>query len=279
MAVGSRLVAPYTGNFDPTHRFATSWFLSPAILFAIRALLSLYAFTTLFTIFGWNGSHGMSEASRHSFSYFTHLTYWGLAFYEAFAALHTGSYWLTGTPFLARWPKALQIAHSTYYSTIVIYPFIVTIVYWGLLAPGSFPSTFGVWSNTSQHGLNSFYALFEIIISRTTPLPWLDIIPTVIILAMYLALAYLTYATEGFYTYDFLNLQTHSSGIVAAYIIGILVAAIIIFLLVRYLIMLRVWVTEKKLGKMGRFSAREQHRHQIDEEIGKEVPLGNMSAK
>lgn len=126
MAFGSRLVAPYTANFDPTHRFATSWVLPPAILFAIRALLSLYAFTTLFTIFGWNGSHGMSEASRHSFSYFTHLTYWGLAFYEAFAALHTGSYWLTGTPFLGRWPKALQVAHSMYYSTVVVYPFIVT---------------------------------------------------------------------------------------------------------------------------------------------------------
>ncbi|KAH7394910.1 hypothetical protein DE146DRAFT_64957 [Phaeosphaeria sp. MPI-PUGE-AT-0046c] len=278
MAFGSRLVAPYTANFDPTHRFATSWILSPAILFVFRTLLSLYAFTTLFTIFGWNGSHGMAEASRHSFSYFTHLTYWGLAFYEMFAALHTGSYWLTGTPFLARWPKPLQVAHSMYYSTVVIYPIIVTIVYWALLSPGRFPSAFSVWSNTSQHGLNSFYALFEIIIPRSMPLPWLDIIPTVVILAMYLGLAYLTYATEGFYTYDFLNLRTHSSGIVAAYIIGILVAAIIIFLIVRYLITLRVWVTEKRLGKMGKFSAREQ-RHQINDEVEKGINLDNIGAK
>jgi len=126
MAVKARLLAPYHGNFDPSQRFVTSWILSPAILFFVRALLSLYAFTTLFTIFGFNGSHGMSEASQHSFSYFTHLTYWGLAFYQAFAALHTGKYWLTGTSFLARWPKALQVAHSMFYSTIVVYPWIVT---------------------------------------------------------------------------------------------------------------------------------------------------------
>jgi hypothetical protein len=50
-------------------------------------------------------------------------------------------------------------------------------VYWGLLAPGRFPSAFALWSNTSQHALNSFCALFEIISPRTSPLPWLDIIP------------------------------------------------------------------------------------------------------
>jgi hypothetical protein len=126
MAIGTRLLSPYVGIFDPTNRFATSWILPPALLFGFRALLSLYAFVTLFTIFGWNGSHGRSEESRHSFSFFTNLTYWGLAFYEAFAAIHTASYWLTGTPLLARWPKALQIAHSMFYSTIVVYPFIVT---------------------------------------------------------------------------------------------------------------------------------------------------------
>jgi hypothetical protein len=124
--IGARLTAPYTASFDPTQRFVTSWILSPALLFGVRALLSLYAFTTLFTIFGWNGSHGMSDQSRYSFSYFTHLTYWGLAFYFAFAAIHTGSYWLKGTSFLSRWPRALQVAHSMFYSTVVVYPFIVT---------------------------------------------------------------------------------------------------------------------------------------------------------
>lgn len=151
-------------------------------------------------------------------------------------------------------------------------------MYWGLLAPSGFPSTFSVWSNTSQHALNSFYALFEIVVPRTEPLPWLDLVPIIILLAMYLGLAYLTYATEGFYTYDFLNLQKHSSGIVAAYIIGILVAAIIIFLIIRYVIMLRVWVTERKLGLLGKFSQRGSA-YSAHQEEGKGLALNNMGGR
>ncbi|KAI8942283.1 hypothetical protein NX059_000362 [Plenodomus lindquistii] len=278
MAAGKRITAPYTGTFDPTDRLVTSWVLPPGLLFAARALLSLYAFTTLFTIFGWNGSHDMSEASRRSFSYFTHLTYWGLAFYHAFSAVHTGSYWITGTSFLRRWPKALQVAHGMFYSTVVVYPWIVTAVYWGILSPGKFPTTFSLWSNTSQHALNSFYALFEIIFPRTQPLPWLDLITIVILLALYLALAYVTYATQGFYTYDFLDLRDHSSGIVAAYIVGILAAALIIFLIVRYVIMLRVWITEQKLHLSGKFSTRGNPTSP-DQESEKGLPLQHVSAK
>lgn len=126
MAAARRLIAPYSGPFDTTHRFVTSWFLPPAALFAIRTTIALYAFTTFFTIFGWNGAHRMSDASGKTFSYFTHLTNWGIAFYFAFSAMHTLSYWLTGSPFLARWPRALQIAHSMFYSTVVVYAFVVT---------------------------------------------------------------------------------------------------------------------------------------------------------
>lgn len=113
---------------------------------------------------------------------------------------------------------------------------------------------------------------------RTEPLPWLDLIPTILLLALYLGLAYLTHATEGFYVYDFLDLQEHSSGIVAAYIIGILVASIVVFLIVRYLIVLRVWVTETKLGKTGKFSSRGKV-GAVHEEAGKTIPLHHVSVK
>lgn len=126
MAIWRTSAPSRDGSFDPTHRFATSWILPPAVLFVARALLSLYAFVTQFFIFGWNGTHGKGGDSGRSFSFFTILTYWGLAFYFAFAALHTGSYWLTGKPFLNRWARPLQWAHSAFYSTIVVYPFIVT---------------------------------------------------------------------------------------------------------------------------------------------------------
>jgi hypothetical protein len=125
--------------------------------------------------------------------------------------------------------------------------------------------------------MNSAYALFEIVFPRTEPLQWLYLIPVILILAMYLGLAYLTHVTEGFYTYDFLDLQANSSGKVAAYIVGILVAAIVIFLIAKYLIKLRMWLTEQKMGMMGKFSAHGPGRMRMDEEDGK-YPLRNMSA-
>lgn len=95
---------------------------------------------------------------------------------------------------------------------------------------------------------------------------------------MYLGLAYLTQAVDHYYVYDFLNLQIHSSGVVAAYIVGVLVAAIIIFLIVRYLIMLRVWVTEEKFGKMGKFSSYRAV-GMVDEEHGHNLPRRDLNAK
>lgn len=113
---------------------------------------------------------------------------------------------------------------------------------------------------------------------RTEPIPLLNLIPVVILLALYLALAYVTFHTQGFYTYGFLDLRIHSSGVVAAYIIGILVAAIVIFLIVKGLIALRVWVTEKKMGKTGKFSNRGNIR-MADEEAEKGLPMHDISVK
>jgi hypothetical protein len=126
MAIWPRHTSGRDVAFDPTYRFATSWILPPSVLFFARALLSLYAFATQFYIFGWNGTHGRGADTGRSFSFFTILTYWGLAFYFAFAALHTLSYWLTGRPLLNRWFAPFRWAHSAFYSTIVVYPFIVT---------------------------------------------------------------------------------------------------------------------------------------------------------
>lgn len=152
-------------------------------------------------------------------------------------------------------------------------------MFWALLAPeNGFASTKDLWSNTSQHALNSAYALFEIIFPRTEPLPFLHIIAVVFILALYLSLAYLTHALQGWYTYDFLDLDKHSSGLVAGYIVGILVGSIIVFLIVRYAILLRLWLTEKKFGLMGKFSSRSPPVAR-DEELGKHFQMRNIGTK
>lgn len=112
--------------FDPTYRYATSWLVSPLILFLLRALFSLYLFTSILFFLIFDATHGRADDSRHYFSYFTSLCLWALAFYFAFAALHSGSYWATGRPILNRWPVGLQFAHAMYYTTITVFPILVT---------------------------------------------------------------------------------------------------------------------------------------------------------
>ncbi|KAI0383504.1 hypothetical protein F5Y04DRAFT_250362 [Hypomontagnella monticulosa] len=245
--------------WDPENRFETSWLLPPYVLFALRALMSLYAFVTLFFNLGYECTHpdqGGCAQARASFSYFTVLTYWGLAFYLLFASIHTFSYARYSRALLDSWPRPLQALHAFFYTTVTTYPFLVTIVYWGVLyAYGSawFPSVYLGWSNISQHALNSFFALFELLITRTDPQPWIHALYVVVVLAFYLALAYLTRATAGFYPYPFLD-PSRTGKLVAAYVFGIGVAGVVIFAIVWCVIWVRRWITEEKLGMRGKFA-------------------------
>ncbi|KAH9903810.1 hypothetical protein F4778DRAFT_781189 [Xylariomycetidae sp. FL2044] len=254
-----------TDLFDPSHRFVTSWLVSPYVLFGIRALMSLYAFTTLLFNIGYQCARpalGGCAAANTSFSYFTVLTYWGIAFYALTSSLHTLSYALSHRnnnhnnrgAFLDRFPRPLQALHSLFYTTVVTYPFLVTAVYWAVLyGPGWFPTEYAAWSNISQHALNSVYALFEILVPRTAPPPAVHMLWLIVILALYCGLAYLTRATKGFYTYSFLDPGV-TGNLVAAYVFGIAVAILVIFGLVWALIWVRRWVTERKLGLEGKFA-------------------------
>ncbi|KAI1138239.1 hypothetical protein F5Y05DRAFT_385566 [Hypoxylon sp. FL0543] len=267
-----RALAFGTDPWDPTHRFETSWLISPYALFALRALFSLYAFTTLLFNMGYQCAHpdlGGCAASRDGFSYFTVLTYWGLAFYLLAAATHTITYARQGsTPLISRWPRPLQALHALLYSSVTTYPFLVTAVYWGLLyAYGAawFPTAYGGWSNVSQHALNSAFAICEILLPRAPPPPWIHALWLLVVLALYLALAYVTRATKGFYTYGFLD-PGRTGPLVAAYVFGIAAVTLVIFALVKGLIWTRRWVTEEKMGLRGKFAGAGVVRADVEEQ-------------
>ncbi|KAL2138316.1 hypothetical protein VTI28DRAFT_6990 [Corynascus sepedonium] len=249
-----------TDPWDPTHRFETSWLLSPWVLFICRALISLYAFTTLLFVLAWQCARAVTgcEASRASFSYFTSLTYWGLAFYFLAAATHTFTYARSGVPLLDRLPRPLQALHAAFYTTIIVYPIIVTVVYWARLYSGSwFDEIYAGWSNVSQHALNSVFAFFELVVPRTDVPQPVHMLWLILLLALYLALAYVTKADKGFYPYDFLNPKEQGS-LVAAYVFGIAVGCLVVFGIVWGFIWLRKYVTETKLGMTGKFSKKER---------------------
>ncbi|KAF3934624.1 hypothetical protein ABW20_dc0102205 [Dactylellina cionopaga] len=238
----------------PLSRFTTSWLLPSPLFLAYRAFLCLYSVLVLIIA---NALRPSSAASR--FSYFTWLTYWGITCYLIISLAHTFSYWRYGKAWLESWPKWLQFLHVLLYSTVVVLPYTVTAVYWAVLFDG-FEDKYDAWSNISVHALNATVAFLEIMIPRTNPLPWLHIPWFILILGGYLGIAYITKATQGFYTYSFLDPNNKGSGITAAYCVGIVVGTVLLFSIVKGLVWLRLWVTESKLHLEGKFSERDGRR-------------------
>lgn len=225
--------------FDNRFKLVTSPVVSPSILGAIRAVFAIYALCTFLFIWIWSGVK--SHDGESYLSYFTHLSWVGLCAYFCISAFHTLAFSrsaATGYP-LQLWWKGFQYLHILTYSTVVTFPILVTIVYWALLASASsFESPYVSWSNISQHALNTVFALFEIVLTNVAPMPWTHLPVTILLLAGYLGVAYITYETQGFYAYSFLNPKKQGA-FLAAYIIGIAVAQCVIFSIVRTVILLR----------------------------------------
>ncbi|KAJ7719295.1 hypothetical protein B0H16DRAFT_1607044 [Mycena metata] len=223
-------------TFDPQYKFVSSPVVSPAVLAGIRLVLALYALCTITTVLGFD----IAEGDGKSFlSYFTELSYIGLTSYYWAAAVQTLFYARYGRYLLRRWPRPLQALHVLLQSTITTFPFIVTVVYWALLSsPATFATRLTSWQNISIHAMNSAFALFEVLLSNSPPAPWLTLPIHIVLLGGYLGVAYITHATQGFYTYSFLN-PHKEHGFLAAYIVGIAVGEAVVFVLARTVALLR----------------------------------------
>jgi len=168
-----------------------------------------------------------------------------------------------------------------FYASVTVFPFVVTVVFWTLLANGAFATQRSSWSNVSEHALNSVLAFFEIVVPRTETLIWIHLPSLIILLALYLSLAYVTHATQGFYVYDFLN-PANGRGVVAGACIGILAAMCVVFLIVHYLIMLRSWITEGTFGMEGKLETRRNQsagRSRQQNELRDDTELVNIRGK
>jgi hypothetical protein len=146
---------------DRLHPFETSWLLPPIVLAALRGLIALYLFVSIFFIFAWEGTHGNGRTIGSTFSYFTWLDFWGIAFYFLVASIHTLCYAKTGRSILFdKMPRFFRGLHSLFYTCITTFPFLVVIVFWAILyTPPWFPVVFSAWQNVSValcHGQEIF---------------------------------------------------------------------------------------------------------------------------
>ena len=158
-------------------------------------------------------------AIRRFFSYFTSLSYIGLLSYFWASGVQTLSYALSvrsgSNPpryALQSWPRALQFLHLLLHSTIVTFPIIVTAVFWSLLSsPDTLATRYSAWANISEHALNTAFAGLEICFTSVAPalprrphsgvaLPWVHLPFLIGLLACYLGVAYITSATQHFYS-------------------------------------------------------------------------------
>ncbi|EXJ82458.1 hypothetical protein A1O3_06271 [Capronia epimyces CBS 606.96] len=257
-----------------TRTFTTSWLLPPLLLSLLRLLVFTYALATQVANWIYDGTHASARAIGREFSYFTVLTFWGILFYSLVAGVHTLVYSIKGRAWLDSWPRVLQDLHSFFYTTVVTLPILVTLVYWIVLYDGPwFPIVFDGWSNISRHALNSLFALLEIILPATHPPPLLHLVGLIVLLLLYLALAYLTHATQHFYVYDFLD-PGNGSGKVTAYCFGIAAAIIVVFVVVCLLLWLR-----ERFTRDGKRSKRDTPRPLSvvdDAEVEMSVDIGRV---
>ncbi|KAG5641832.1 hypothetical protein DXG03_004135 [Asterophora parasitica] len=100
------------------------------------------------------------------------------------------------------------------------------------------------WSNISLHLFNCVFGLAEVLFTNIPPAPWLTLPFGLLILAGYLGVAYITNETQHFYSYSFLDPQKQG-GLLAAYIAGIGVGFTVVFIAIRYIIVLRIWVVSR----------------------------------
>jgi hypothetical protein len=229
-----------TSVFDPQHKLVTSPAFAPSILGLLRLLLAVYTTVTAIFVLVWE------IVKTHNgdgyFSYFTDLSYIGLSAYFWAAAVQTVVYSRRHDEKhypLQIWPRPLQFLHLLLYSTIATYPILVTIVFWSLLSSSStFENPYSAWSNISRHALNTVFALFEILLTNAEPLPWIHLPFLVVMLGGYLGVAYITHATQGFYSYSFLD-PAKGRGRLAIYVVGIALAECILFVAVRGVCILR----------------------------------------
>ncbi|KAF2216215.1 hypothetical protein CERZMDRAFT_93512 [Cercospora zeae-maydis SCOH1-5] len=222
-----------TADFDPEATYVRSRLLSPKALAYTRALMALYCWMTLIVGYSWMAYERARNNLRDvnippyaqildrgaiakSFSFFTYIVFWSQAFYFTISSWHTFTYAKernASTPSSKShlhddFPRCLQFAHSLWHTTIITYPSLVSIVYWCTMYAGPWYSAmvFMKWMNISVHGLNSLFALLEIVCSAVAPPPFVSHLLVILLgLSLYLGLAYVTHADQGFYVYEWMN--------------------------------------------------------------------------
>lgn len=168
------------------------------------------------------------------------------------SGIYSVIYAITGRSPLRKLPRFLQLLHSLFYSTVTTYPFIVTAVYWSLISTPPHKKALATvvsrWSNTSFHCLNAVFACFEVMFSAVLPQRWTHSLVILLILGLYIAMAYIIRLTAKFYVYEFMDVKMMGA-VTGAYIAGIGAMGMITFFVVQGVVWVKQWCCGRGVWK------------------------------
>ena len=236
----------FFGLDEGTIRTVESPYLKPIYLCLIRATLALYSWLSFGVYFGLLASQPSKFLRKQAWKLLGDVmfhSYLGMAIYFTFAAYHTLRYILRDRDSLARWPKALQLAHLMVQTTVLTFPLFCTVVYlyWTLPAlPGWSTRPLSRWSTVTFYMLNTVFSYLELGVSAVRPRPWSHLLVVVFILGCYLAFHSILVAATGgkvwVYTVLKYSLSINKGWISAVRAVGLCVLGIASFCLTQLLL-------------------------------------------
>ncbi|KAJ1719762.1 hypothetical protein LPJ53_005525 [Coemansia erecta] len=201
--------------------------LSTGGLVILRALFFAY------TLAAWLASivlDAQSGQMRSHFVYFTYLCHTGLLFYLLASLIHTVQLWRRPTDTLfSRMPHVLQLMHWLLFASALLFSTVVSVMFWTMIYEKDEYRGVRRWVNASVHGTNVGFMWMDMLVGAMVFCPhWSHPLVLALVVALYLALAYVNEAVNGWFTYDFIDYREHKA-LEAPILLGVLLGIVLLY--------------------------------------------------
>ncbi|KAF9098493.1 hypothetical protein BGX23_006092 [Mortierella sp. AD031] len=206
---------------------------------------------------------------------FTNLSNIGLTAYYLASTYHTFKFARNkNLDSLTNQHWFLTSALSLLYASVVVFHIVVPAIYWGMLFdPNNTMDTLNKYVDFSHHGADFGCILVEMIFNRME-LPWVAILGPLLMIILYMFLAWVYFAARGEWLYGFLDWS--KGPIAAGWYIGLLLIFALLFALQKYIHQGRDSALKSRRAIVaaqdgtGAFDHQHQKKNSgvIDEEVG-----------
>ncbi|PIA15193.1 hypothetical protein COEREDRAFT_45389 [Coemansia reversa NRRL 1564] len=210
-------------------RIGVSRILNSGSLVLIRSVLFSYTLGVWIFAIVFDIQHG--EMSGH-FAYFTHLCYTGLLAYLGASLIHTVGFWRCGgePSSFTGMARTLQLLHWLLFESALVYATVVTTMFWGLIYKAQIYDTAEHrWLNASVHATNAVCIFVDAAVGGMVfSAHWTHPLVLAVVMVLYLVLAFLNKAINGWFVYDFIDYEKHG-WVVMGTALGIAAGIVVVY--------------------------------------------------